>query len=316
MTTEETIKRIETKINKLPLIDSEVVGIITLLNNPSSNFDKIVEKLSPSLAARFLNIANSAYYGGREVRSISYAVLLLGYAKMKDILITSILMDHFTRQLKDFNFDKFLKQAQFCAVVAKVIGEILTFKELDDLFTVATLQNIGKLVIAVYFIDEHRQIVALKKAEGLPTCRAEQRILGISHGKIGAIVLERFNVHREICAAVEFHDSLDTELPIESDNYLQQIARRATAIVGQFSLPKEIATMDLYHMLRATVEQGKRNYREQVRAQLRSKGYQEIFPSLLEKAADLVANDLKAHLRQRASEIDFATEEACANNEG
>ena len=53
MTTEETIKKIETKINKLPLIDSEVVGIITLLNNPSSNLEKIVEKLSPSLAARF-----------------------------------------------------------------------------------------------------------------------------------------------------------------------------------------------------------------------------------------------------------------------
>ena len=224
-------------------------------------------------------------------------------------------MDHFTRKLKDFNFDKFLKQAQFCAVVAKVIGEILTFKQLDDLFTVATLQNIGKLVIAVYFIDEHRQIVALKKAEGLPTCKAEQRILGISHGKIGAIVLERFNVPKEICEAVEFHDSLDTELPVENDNYLQHIARQTTAIVGQFSLPKEIATMDLYHMLRATVEQGKRNYREQVRAQLRSKGYQEVFPSLLENAAGLVANDLRAHLRQRVSLIEFATEEACADDE-
>ena len=239
MTTQETIERIETKINKLPLIDSEVVGIITLLNNPTSNFDKIVEKLSPSLAARFLNIANSAYYGGREVRSINYAVQLLGYAKMKDILITSILMDHFTRQLKDFNFDKFLKQAQFCAVVAKVIGEILTFKQLDDLFTVATLQNIGKLVIAVYFKNEHRQIVALKKTEGLPTCKAEQRILGISHAKIGAIVLKRFNVPREICEAVEFHDSLDTQLLMENDNYLQHIARRATAIVGHFPFRKK-----------------------------------------------------------------------------
>lgn len=315
MTTQEIIERIETKINKLPLIDSEVVGIITLLNNPTSNFDKIVEKLSPSLAARFLNIANSAYYGGREVRSINYAVQLLGYAKMKDTLITSILMDHFTRTLKDFNFEKFLKQAQFCAVVAKVIGEILTFKQLDDLFTVATLQNIGKLVIAVYFKDEHSQIVALKKTEGLPTCEAEKRILGISHAKIGAIVLQRFNVPKQICEAVEFHDSLDTELPLKNDNYLQHIARRATAIVGQFSLPKEIATMDLYHMLRAIVEQGKRNYREEVRTQLRSKGYQEIFPSLLENTADLVTNDLKSHLRQRASAIEFATEEACADNE-
>jgi HD-like signal output (HDOD) protein len=98
MTTQEVIEFVESKINKLPLIDSEVVGIIMLLNNPASNYEQIVEKLSPSLAARFLNIANSAYYGGREVRSINYAVKLLGYGKMKDILITSILMDHFTKR--------------------------------------------------------------------------------------------------------------------------------------------------------------------------------------------------------------------------
>ena len=304
MTTNETIERISSKIDKLPLVDSEVVDIITLLNNPASNFEQIVEKLSPSLAARFLNIANSAYYGGREVRSINYAVKLLGYGRMKDILITSILVDHFTKRLKGFDFDKFLKQAQFCAAVAKVLGEMLNFKQLEDLFTVATLQNIGKLVIAVYFKDDHRKIVALKKAEGLPTCEAEQQILGISHGEIGAIVLQRFNVPQDICDAVRFHDSLDTELPVKNNNYLQHIARQATRIVGHFSLPKEMAPMDLYHMLRATVEEGKKNYREQIHFQIRSKGYPQIFPSLLEQATDLVSNDLKAHLRERVAALE------------
>ena len=173
MTSQDTIELIETKIQKLPLVDSEVIEIITLLNNPASNFEQIVQKLSPSLAARFLNIANSAYYGGREVRSINYAVQLLGYGKMKDILITSILMDHFTRRLKDFDFEKFLKQAQLCAALSKVLGEIIAFKQLEDLFTVATLQNIGKLVIAVYFKEAHQQIVALKKAADLPSCEAD-----------------------------------------------------------------------------------------------------------------------------------------------
>ena len=59
MTVIETIEQVSNKIDKLPLVDSEVVDIITLLNNPGSNFKQIVEKLSPSLAARFLNIANS-----------------------------------------------------------------------------------------------------------------------------------------------------------------------------------------------------------------------------------------------------------------
>jgi HD-like signal output (HDOD) protein len=301
MTTTETIERISSKIDKLPLVDSEVVGIITLLNNPASNFKQIVEKLSPSLAARFLKFANSAYYGGREVRSIDYAVKLLGYGKMKDILITSILVDHFTKRLKSFDFDKFLQQAQFCATVAKVLGEMLNFKQLEDLFTVATLQNIGKLVIAVYFKEEYRKIVTLKKAEGLPSCEAEQRILGISHGEIGAIVLQRFNVPQDICDAVRFHDSLDTSLQVKDNNYLQHIARQATRIVGLFSLPQEIAPLDLYNILRATIEEGKKNYREQVHSQIRLKGYPQIFPSLLEDATERVRNDLKVHLRQRVA---------------
>ena len=315
MTAIETIQQISNKINKLPLIDSEVVDIITLLNNPASNFKQIVEKLSPSLAARFLNMANSAYYGGREVRSIDYAVKLLGYAKMKDILITSILVDHFTKRLKDFDFNKFLVQAQLCSTVAKVLGEMLNFKQIEDLFTVATLQNIGKLVIAVYFKDQHRKIIALKKAKGLPSCQAEQQILGMSHGEVGAIVLQRFKVPQDICDAVRFHDSRDTELPLQNNNYLQHIARQATRIVGQFSLPKDMEPMDLYHMLRVTVEEGKKNYREQVQSQLRSKGYSQIFLSLLEDAANLVTEDLNTHLRKRvaAPAIMEVENEVCAN---
>ncbi|MEJ2729192.1 MAG: HDOD domain-containing protein [Deltaproteobacteria bacterium] len=301
MTAIETIDQISSKIDKLPLVDREVVDIITLLNNPASNFKQIVEKLSPSLAARFLNIANSAYYGGREVRTIDYAVKLLGYAKMKDVLITSILVDHFTKRLKGFDFNKFLKQAQFCAAVAKVLGEMLNFKQLEDLFTVATLQNIGKLVIAVYFKDDYHKIVALKKAQELPSCIAEKQVLGMSHGEIGAIVLKRFKIPQDICDAVRFHDSRDTELPVENNNYMQHIARQATRIVGNFSLPKDMEPMDLYHMLRVTVEEGKKNYREQVQSQLRSKGYSQIFLSLLEDAADLVSDDLKTHLRERVS---------------
>lgn len=63
-----TIDRIEKKVRNLPLINSAVVKIITLLNNPESNFEHIVDRLSPDISTRFLNIANFAYYG-REVRS-------------------------------------------------------------------------------------------------------------------------------------------------------------------------------------------------------------------------------------------------------
>ena len=49
MTSQDTIKLIETKIQKLPLVDSEVIDIITLLNNPASNFEQIVQKIITEL---------------------------------------------------------------------------------------------------------------------------------------------------------------------------------------------------------------------------------------------------------------------------
>lgn len=298
MTGQGTISKIEEKVNNLPLIDSAVVNILKLLNNPDSNFDQIVERLSPDLTTRFLVIANSAYYG-RQVRSIAFAVKLLGYSKMKDILVTSILMDHFTKRLTDFNFDRFMNQAQFCAAVAKVLGEILEFRRSDDLFTVASLQNIGKLVIAVYFKEQHKQIIALKKSDGLSTREAEKQILGISHGEIGAIVLKRFNVPRDICEAVEFHDTSDEQFPGQTNSHLPYIAREAARIVSRFSLPKDMQPQELVERLSNTIHEGNGIYRDHVREEIRSKGYEEFFPQALDQASRLIERDLKKILPER-----------------
>ena len=298
MVGKHTIDMIEKKVHNLPLIDSAVVKIISLLNNPDSNFEQIVERLSPDLSARFLNIANSAHYG-RKVRSIRFAVKVLGYSTMKDILVTSILMDHFTKRCQDFNFGRFMRQAQFCAAVARILGDILEFNRPDDLFTVASLQNIGKLIIAVYFKDEHRQIIALKKGNGLSTREAEMKILGISHGEIGALALNRFNIPTDICAAVKFHDTSDEVFPGETDSHLPYIAREASRIVSKFSLPEDINPPELVMLLQETIAIGKTMYRQHVRETMRTKGYADIFPELLVRTTQSVTEGLKQHLPER-----------------
>ena len=79
---------IKEKIERLPLIDAAAYEILALLNNPRSNYEKVIENLSPDITALFLTMANKAYYG-KIVRSINYAVTLLGYKNMRQILITS-----------------------------------------------------------------------------------------------------------------------------------------------------------------------------------------------------------------------------------
>jgi HD-like signal output (HDOD) protein len=110
MPKKDTIAIIQKKIENLPLVDAAVWNVVALLDNPDSTFDQIVEQLSPEIATTFLKIANSAFYG-REVGSLKYAVKVLGYQKMKDILISSTLINHFNERLEDFSFEKFQNQA-------------------------------------------------------------------------------------------------------------------------------------------------------------------------------------------------------------
>lgn len=297
MAKKDTIAVIQEKIENLPLVDAAVWNVVTLLDNPDSTFDQIVEKLSPDIATTFLKIANSAFYG-REVGSLNYAVKVIGYQKMKDILISSTLMNHFTKRLEDFSFEKFQNQAQFCGAVSMILGKIVDYAKPEDLYTVALLHNIGKLVIAVYFKDEHRQIIALKKSEDLSTSEAEERVLGVTHAEIGALVLKRFKIPQDVCEAVRFHDAKD-RLPCEEGNsHLAQIVRDSARIVGKFSVPEEMEPMEIIDRLKGTIEKCQRRYREQTRGEINPEGKNEAFSAFLEQAAEKVHRDLKG-LRER-----------------
>ena len=296
-----TIEDMWDKIKNLPLIDVAVFDVISLLDDPDSNFEQIAGKLSPDIAANFLTMANSAYYG-REVRSVSFAVRVLGYGQMKKILTSAALMDHFVQRmdLEDFNFEKFQVQAYFCAAISKVLGEILGYEKSADLYTVSILQNIGKLVLAVYFRDEYREINALKISGGLVSRLAELRVLGITHGEIGAVVLEKFKIPREICNAIRFHDVADRVVPEGSDFELEFVSRKSSRLVAEFTLPEKMDAQDIMDRLRGTVDEGRKRHLENMKEIVHSKGgYREAFETLMDQAAGLIRRDLKVFLKER-----------------
>jgi len=295
-------EKIEAKINALPIVDVAVLEIISLLDNPDSNFDQIVKKLSPGVVAIFLSMANAAYYG-RNVRTIEYAVRVLGFIRMKQILIISLLMDHFSKRsdMDNFNFPKFQKQAWFCGGIAQVLGKILGFDQLEDLYTVSILHNIGKLIIAIYFKDEYKKIIDCKQSMKISTSEAERKIMGLNHAEIGYLILKKLNISEDICDAVRFHDLDDPFPPENADFHLGLITREAGRIVDSFLLPEEMDPMKFPEQLKGTVEEGQKICREMIRRKMRSKGYVKLFGYLLKEASRLVYTDLKIYLNERTN---------------
>jgi HD-like signal output (HDOD) protein len=288
------IEEIGKKIQNLPLIDKSVYDIIPLLNNPDSNYEMISEKLSPDLSARFLKMANMARTG-IEVRTIRHAVRLLGFKEMKNILISSMLMEHLTRKLdmRNFSLHKFQAQANFCAVISRILGEMMNFPELDDLLTVSILHNIGKLIIVVYFNEEFQTINAIKQDKYLSAREAELAVLGASHSEIGAMVLERFNIPKDICEAVRFHDVEDRTMAASSNFELEFIFRQAAGIVRKFSLPEDMNAAEILKKMGKSIARGKAVCMSEARLNIRSRGYERVFLNLLKEASSIAEEGLK-----------------------
>jgi HD-like signal output (HDOD) protein len=290
------------RINNLPLLDENVLEIISLLDDAGSDFEKIVGKLSPEVTAKFLSMANSAIYGVK-VRSIIHALRVLGFQAMRQSLVTSLLMDHFEKcsGFGRFRLDKYNAQAHLCAAVSRVLGEILQYDKSADLVTASLLHNIGKLIIVVYFRDEHEQIVFLKKTEQIPTHQAECRILGRTHAEISAMVLRKFNIPEDLCLAIRYHDSEDAALPAVLDRPLLLILREAVRIADLLELSDTLNASRLIEEMQETIAEGRQKCIELQRQEIKDRGYEEFFSQLLSSAVRIVERDLKWIFKERSS---------------
>jgi hypothetical protein len=87
------------------------------------------KKIIAAVALRFLDIA-AGLEAGSELRSIHHAVKCLGCEKIKQVLISSVSLDHFTCQPDhtNFSFNRFSGQARLCAPISGALGRRLSSK--------------------------------------------------------------------------------------------------------------------------------------------------------------------------------------------
>ena len=102
-----------------------------------------------------------------------------------------------------------------CAIAAERIGELARLPQRDELAVAALLHDVGQLVLAELYGDEH----AIDGRGETPEERArrERRELGIDHALVGAVLVRRWGLPPIIAAAVERHHAADADRPRRRD---------------------------------------------------------------------------------------------------
>lgn len=190
----------------IPRVMQEALKMIEGKNFNNTELGKIISR-DLSLVTKILSIANSPMYGlQRRVTSIDFAILVLGYSELKNIISILSMSEAFKNKT-----DKYLDQKAFwlhsflIGSAAKRLSEEIEFYNKGEAFVAGFLHDIGLSVMHRYFHSNFIEIMEKVNKGELNFNEAEIEVMGMDHQEIGSYLLEHWNFPMEICNAVRHH---------------------------------------------------------------------------------------------------------------
>ena len=164
-----------------PALSDSVSRIQRVASSENHNLHSLADEILKDVALtnKLLRMVNSAQYSaaGGAVSTVSRAVALVGFAGIRNMALSLVLLDH----MPDTAHAAQLKEEFLRALMVGTLASELTpaAHEAEETFLSAMFQNLGRLLVEFYFPDEARQIRARQEPH------SAQRVLGISFEALG-----------------------------------------------------------------------------------------------------------------------------------
>jgi HD-like signal output (HDOD) protein/ActR/RegA family two-component response regulator len=166
----------------------------------------------PGLAAKLLQIANSAYFQrAREIHSVWQAVNFLGYDVVRTLALSYGVGSQFKRQqIGDMPIAELIGHGLAVGGVARAIAraERLPPQTIEDCFSAGILHDLGILILADNFAERYTPVVAATQREEISLHEAERAAFGVSHADIGAYLLGTWGLPDSLVQAVADHHQM------------------------------------------------------------------------------------------------------------
>lgn len=208
---QKSVKAIVGKIESLPPVPQTYESLTRLLMNPGSNLREIsnVVEQDPALAAKILQLVNSAFFGlSQRVSDIHTAITYLGTTMLRNLVLSVEVFKLFKPEDPDIRMamEKIQKHSFLTGQISK---QLLNDRDLsEDAFMAGILHDVGKLIIMRDFPLEYKEIQELGQKIDKPLYEIEYDVLGTSHAEIGAYLLGIWGIPNAIVEAVAHHHNL------------------------------------------------------------------------------------------------------------
>ncbi len=205
----EQIKRQLSSIGTVPSIPHIITEVSALLDSDRTSAADLCKIISrdQGIVTKILAVANSPLYGlPRRVSTIEFAVVIIGFEHIKNILVALSLVDVFkTRNTPNWNQNAYWTHSLLTATAAKRIADDLHYPKSGEVFTAGLLHDLGLVVYQRYLNGDFNKIVKLVDEEQMRHLNAEELVLGYTHQDIAEYLLEKWNFPPYIGQAILYH---------------------------------------------------------------------------------------------------------------
>ncbi len=205
-------KKIE-QIENLPTLPEVASRLMRVINDPITTAVDVASLISrdPSLTAKVLRLANSAFYGiPRTVTTVHNAVVILGLKVINTMVFSISVVKMFPDEGKDTGFSRreFWAHSLACAVLARALAtrmRRIALFDPEECFCAGLIHDIGRVVLDQFFHEEFIAAHQLARKENISLGEAEKKIFGFDHADVGDWLTARWELPQEIRLPIVHH---------------------------------------------------------------------------------------------------------------
>jgi HD-like signal output (HDOD) protein len=205
----EKIKNHLSTIGNLPSVPHIITEVSQLLDNEKTSANDLCKIISQDqgIVTKILSVANSPLYGlPRRVSTIEFAVVIIGFEHIKNILVALSLVEAFkSGNSPNWNHMSYWTHSLLTATAAKRLADDLRYPKSGEVFTAGLLHDLGLVVLQRFMNKDFNNILKNVDVENKNYLKAEFDSLGFTHQDISEYLLEKWNFPPYIIEAVLNH---------------------------------------------------------------------------------------------------------------
>ncbi len=185
-------------------INSKLSSLTAITFSSAGDLSKIILK-DFSLTNKLLKVVNSSLYAtlSGKVATVSKAVLLLGFEKMRMIAVTLMIFEHLQNKTQATELKEAAIGSFMSAQIAMDIADNMRLGGREEVFICAMLHSLGKMLVICYLPEEHVEIKNRMTKRGFDETMAAQSVLGITYNALGMAVSRSWNFPDKIVRSME-----------------------------------------------------------------------------------------------------------------